>query len=60
MMPNYTPVYRAENAKVGFTLGDLIQVLQHADQTSVDPRSIVKATVGFRGQLQEIRIGEPK
>lgn len=52
--------YRAEDARTGFTLGELYQVLQHINEGGGDPLHPVKAVVGFRGQLQKIRVEEPK
>lgn len=47
--------HRAEDPKRGFTLGELHQAVQTALEAGADPRSPVKAVVGWKTQLQAVK-----
>ena len=47
--------------RAGLTIGDLYQWVQQAIESGVDPRTRVRATVGFTQQVLEVyfRLGRP-
>ena len=52
--------FEAADPKAGATISEVYQWLHHLNGLGIDPRTPVKAVVGFRGQLQKIQVKEKK
>lgn len=52
--------HEADDPKTGATIAEVYQWLHHLNGLGIDPRTPVKAVVGFRGQLQKIQVKEKK
>lgn len=54
-------VYRASDPKRGMALHELTTATEHATKwLALEPESRVRVTMGWRGQLQELRVEPPK
>lgn len=47
--------FQAAGKREGLTVGDLVLWTQHLAELDVDPRTPVRARVGFRGQVLEVK-----
>lgn len=45
---------KAEDPRAGMTLGELFALWQDTDHLNIDPRTPVKVSIGWRGQIQVI------
>jgi len=52
--------HEADDKKSGATIAEVYQWLHHLNGLGIDPRTPIKAVVGFRGQLQKIQVKEKK
>lgn len=52
--------FEAADPKAGATISEVSQWFTRLNTLGIDPRTPVKAVVGFRGQLQKIQVKEKK